>query len=57
MGVTFLVPFVVIDIFLAILISLVGISSLSVEMVSFPAKILAFLALDGWSLVMRTISG
>lgn len=57
MGVTFLVPFVVIDIFLAVLISLVGISSLSVEMVSFPAKILAFLALDGWSLVMRTISG
>ncbi len=57
MGVTFLVPFVVIDIFLAVLISLVGISSLSVEIVSFPAKILAFLALDGWSLVMRTISG
>jgi flagellar biosynthetic protein FliP len=57
MGVTFLVPFVVIDIFLAVLISLVGISSLSVEMVSFPAKILAFLALDGWSLVLRTISG
>ena len=57
MGVTFLVPFVVIDIFLAVFISVVGISSLSVEMVSFPAKILAFLALDGWSLVMRTIAG
>ena len=57
MGVTFLVPFVVIDIFIAVLISVIGISSLSVEMISFPAKILAFLALDGWSLVIRTIAG
>lgn len=55
MGVTFLVPFVVIDVLLAVLLSAIGVTGLSVEVISFPAKLLTFLMLDGWSLVVGTL--
>lgn len=55
MGVTFLVPFVVIDVLLAVLLSAIGVTTMSVEMISFPVKLVTFLMLDGWSLVVGSL--
>lgn len=55
MGVTFLIPFVVIDVLLAVLLAAIGVTTMSVEMISFPAKLLTFLMLDGWSLVVKNL--
>lgn len=55
MGVTFLIPFVVIDILLAVILSAIGVTAMSVEIISFPAKLLTFLMLDGWSLVVGQV--
>lgn len=57
MGVTFLVPFVAIDVLLAVILSAIGVTTMSVEMISFPAKLLTFLMLDGWSLVVKNLLG
>lgn len=56
-GVKLLIPFFVIDLIVALFISMVGIHSITADSVSFPAKMLTFFAIDGWSLLLKTLFG
>ena len=47
-----LVPFIVIDLIVAHLIALLGVQHLSTQLVSLPLKLMLFLAVDGWSLLI-----
>lgn len=50
-GVLLLIPFVLVDLIVAHLISLIGLRQLPVQVVSMPLKIVLFLAIDGWALL------
>lgn len=56
-GVKLLIPFFVIDLIVALFMSMVGIHSITADSVSFPAKMLTFFAIDGWSLLMKSLFG
>jgi len=57
-GVLLLLPFVVIDLLVVNILSALGVQQISATVVSFPMKILLFLAVDGWSLIVdKLLSG
>lgn len=53
MGFLIFVPFLVIDLVVASLISAMGLQMLSPSLVSLPLKLLLFVLADGWNLVLR----
>lgn len=56
-GCQLLVPFVVLDLLIAHLLTLVGVRQLSAQVVSLPCKLLLFLSVDGWTLVVKKLLG
>lgn len=52
-GFRLLLPFLVLDILVAVLVSATGLVMLPPTMVSLPLKLLVFVAADGWTLVVR----
>lgn len=54
-GIKILLPFLVIDLVLAYLLAALGTTSISSSIISFPLKILAFTAVDGWTLVVENL--
>jgi len=57
-GVLLLLPFVVIDLLVLNAMAALGVQQISASVVSFPLKILLFLAVDGWNLIVdKLLSG
>lgn len=56
-GCLLLVPFVALDLIIAHLLTLVGVRQLSAQVVSLPCKLLLFLSVDGWTLVVKKLLG
>ena len=56
-GFLLLVPFLVIDLVVASVLMSVGMVMLSPLIISLPFKIMLFVLVDGWSLVMTTLAG
>jgi flagellar biosynthesis protein FliP len=54
-GCLLLIPFIAIDLVVAHLMALVGISHLATSVVSLPLKLLLFLAVDGWTLLAKKL--
>ncbi len=54
-GCLLLVPFIAIDLVVAHLMALVGITHLATSVVSLPLKLLLFLAVDGWTLLAKKL--
>ena len=52
-GFRLLLPFLVLDILVAVLVSATGLVMLPPTVVSLPLKLLVFVAADGWTLVVR----
>jgi flagellar biosynthetic protein FliP len=50
-----LLPFLVLDILVATLVTATGLVMLPPSLVSLPLKLLVFVAADGWSLVVRSL--
>lgn len=50
-----LVPFIIIDLLVAHLIALLGMQHLRTHIVSLPLKLMLFLAVDGWSLLISKL--
>ena len=57
LGVLLLVPFVLLDILVAHLLSLLAMQQIGVQVVSMPLKILLFLAIDGWGMLGAKLLG
>jgi flagellar biosynthetic protein FliP len=55
MGVVIYLPFLVIDMIVASLLMSMGMMMLPPVMISLPFKILLFVMVDGWNLVIRSI--
>jgi len=55
MGLVILLPFLVIDLVVAIILSALGMVMLPPSVIATPAKLLVFLAVDGWALVTRSL--
>jgi type III secretory pathway component EscR len=53
MGFSVLLPFLVLDLIVANLLIGIGLSMLSPTLLAFPLKVLLFVAVDGWALVIR----
>jgi flagellar biosynthetic protein FliP len=51
------VPFVVIDLVVASVLMSMGMMMLSPMMISLPFKIMMFVLIDGWALVLGTLAG
>ena len=56
-GFLILIPFLVIDLVIASLLMSMGMMMLSPMIISLPFKIMLFVLIDGWSLVMGTLAG
>ncbi len=56
-GCLLLIPFVVVDLLVAHLLTLVGIQQLGVQAVALPLKLLLFLGVDGWGLLTKKLLG
>jgi len=57
-GVLLLLPFVVIDLLVINTMAALGVQQISASVISFPLKILLFLAVDGWNLIVdKLLSG
>lgn len=56
-GFQLLLPFVVIDVVVAMLINSLGVVSLSAAWAAFPLKLLLFVLIDGWLLTVETLLG
>jgi len=56
-GFLLLIPFLVIDLVVASVLMSVGMVMLSPLIISLPFKIMLFVLVDGWSLVMATLAG
>lgn len=54
-GIKILLPFLVIDLVIAYLFTALQVTTISAITLSFPLKIIAFTALDGWSLVVENL--
>jgi flagellar biosynthesis protein FliP len=52
LGVTLLVPFVLLDLLVAHFLTLLGIQQLAVATVAFPLKLIVFLSVSGWELLI-----
>lgn len=57
LGVMLLIPFVLLDLVVAHVLSLLGVQQLGAQVVSMPLKILLFLAIDGWGLLGSRLLG
>lgn len=57
LGVMLLIPFVLLDLLIAHVLSLLGVQQLGVQVVSMPLKLLLFLAVDGWGLLGSKLLG
>ncbi len=55
MGLMILLPFLVIDLVVAMVLSSVGMMMMPPSVVSLPIKLLMFIAVDGWQLVVRSL--
>jgi flagellar biosynthetic protein FliP len=55
-GFLILIPFLVIDLVVATLLMSMGMMMLSPMIVSLPFKIMLFVLIDGWSLIMGTLA-
>ncbi|MFO0658491.1 MAG: flagellar type III secretion system pore protein FliP [Polyangiaceae bacterium] len=55
LGVALLLPFLVIDLVVANLLVVLGLSSLSPTQVSLPLKLLLFVSIDGWGLLGQSL--
>jgi flagellar biosynthesis protein FliP len=56
-GFLLLVPFLIIDLVVASVLMSMGMVMLSPLIISLPFKIMLFVLVDGWSLVMTTLAG
>lgn len=56
-GCAVLIPFVVVDLLVAHVLTLLGVTTLSAAVVSLPLKLLLFLAVDGWTLLVTKLLG
>ena len=56
-GFLLFIPFLVIDLVVASVLMSMGMMMLSPMIVSMPFKIMLFVLIDGWSLVMGTLAG
>lgn len=54
-GLVLFLPFLVVDLLVVTLVSAVGMQGLNPHLVSFPLKLLLFVALDGWSLIVTNL--
>jgi flagellar biosynthetic protein FliP len=55
-GFLILIPFLVIDLVIATLLMSMGMMMLSPMIISLPFKIMLFVLIDGWSLIMGTLA-
>ena len=55
LGMTLLVPFLLMDLLVAHVITLLGITSISVATVSLPLKLMVFLSVNGWELFITKV--
>jgi flagellar biosynthetic protein FliP len=55
MGLILLLPFLVVDLVIAVVLSSLGMVMLPPALVSLPVKLLVFLAVDGWHLLVRSL--
>jgi type III secretion protein R len=51
LGVMLLIPFVLLDLVVVHVLSLLGIQQIGAQVVSLPLKLILFLAIDGWGLL------
>ena len=51
------IPFVVIDLIIASVLMSMGMMMLSPMMISMPFKLMLFVLVDGWTLVMGSLAG
>jgi flagellar biosynthetic protein FliP len=49
-------PFLIIDLVVASILMAMGMMMLSPMMISFPFKLMLFVLVDGWSLLMNTLA-
>jgi len=55
MGLVILLPFLVIDLIVASILSALGMVMLPPPIVSLPIKLLVFVSVDGWHLVVKSL--
>jgi type III secretion protein R len=53
MGFSILIPFLIVDLLVGLILAGTGLSMVSPTLISLPLKILLFVAIDGWSLLIR----
>lgn len=56
-GLIFLIPFLLIDLFISNGLTLLGVDNLKAAVVALPAKLVFFLLIDGWALVSQRLLG
>ena len=56
-GFMIFIPFLIIDLVVASVLMAMGMMMLSPMLVSLPFKLMLFVLVDGWSMVMRTLAG
>jgi flagellar biosynthetic protein FliP len=54
-GLKLLIPFILIDLLVAHILALINITTLSAYLVSLPLKLLLFLSVDGWGLIVSKL--
>lgn len=57
LGLTLLVPFLLMDLLVAHLLTLLGVSSISAATVALPLKLMVFLSINGWELFITKLLG
>ncbi len=55
-GFMLFIPFLIIDLVVASILMAMGMMMLSPMMISFPFKLMLFVLVDGWSLIMSTLA-
>lgn len=54
-GLLFLIPFILIDLLIANCLAALGVTQIGASVVALPCKLLLFVAVDGWSLVVEKL--
>ena len=55
MAIVLLLPFLVIDLVVGLALAALGVTSMSPQAVALPLKLLLFVAVDGWRLLVETL--
>jgi flagellar biosynthesis protein FliP len=55
LAVVILVPFLVVDLFIAHVLTLLGVVQISTQAIAIPIKLLIFLMVDGWTLIVEKV--